>query len=166
MDVKIVPVAQSHISPIMALNKECMPENYDVMTHLTHVKLFGDINYTAIDQSQKDKDGQPLVVGYIMGRVKDNDSEADNRGHITSIAVSPAYRGQKIATKLMLYALVGMNRRGLKSCTLECRTDNEIGISLYKRAGFEVESIRKNYYDSEEDDGKKIDGFYMLKTFK
>ena len=58
-----------------------------------------------------------------------------------------------------------MRKRGLTSCTLECRTDNEIGLSLYKRVGFEVESIRKNYYDAEDDSDKKIDGFYMLKTF-
>lgn len=174
-EIKIVPVEESHIKHIMALNRASMPENYDVITHLTHVKLYGDINFTAVDPRILDDKGNSTVVGYVMAR-PDEEGEI-KKGHVTSLAVAATHKCKKIATRLMFSTLVAMNKRGLACCTLECRNDNEIAIEMYKKLGFEVETIHKNYYPADEKEmelfeKRKIkkkpqatDAFYMMKKF-
>ena len=75
--------------------------------------------------------------------------------HITSIAVSPDYRGQG-AGKLLLYDLLELARRlGAKWATLEVRDDNPAAQKMYRRFGFAKVGTRKAYYEG------KVDGWIM-----
>ncbi len=84
------------------------------------------------------------VSGTIIGYV--GQWEIVGEGHITNVAVHPGYRNLGIGTK-MLRELIGLSsEKGIGCHTLEVRKSNEEAISLYKKFGFKIAGIRKEYY--------------------
>ncbi len=79
-------------------------------------------------------------------------SEIYDRLEIDYIFVLAEYRKQGIACKLLDYLFWKYNY----SCSLEVRCDNVSAINLYKKYGFKIVSIRKNYYEN-------IDGYLMIR---
>ncbi len=74
------------------------------------------------------------------------------RGHVASIAVEPAFRGQGVAKRLMLEVFDECRRRGLGRVTLEYRASNTAAEKLYEGLGFNKEGVRRRYYtDTGED---------------
>ena len=69
-----------------------------------------------------------------------------NEGNITNIAVLPEYRRQKIASKLLEYAIKNAISKKLSLLTLEVRKSNEPAKNLYAKFGFKPLGIRKDYY--------------------
>ena len=75
-----------------------------------------------------------------------------DEGHITNIAVHPAYRRQGAGRMLLAALLAEGERRDLALLTLEVRKSNAPAISLYRSLGFEPVGVRKGYYaDTQED---------------
>ena len=93
---------------------------------------------------EEDKILGTLVYTYIYDRIE-----------IEYIVVDKNNRRKKIATKLLKFIEENYN---IKNITLEVRRSNKVAISFYKRNGFSVASIRKNYYPNE-------DGLLMIKKF-
>lgn len=73
-----------------------------------------------------------------------------DRIEIDYIFVKSEFRNQKIAYKLIRY----MMNENYTNITLEVNINNIYAIKLYKDLGFEIISIRKNYYNG-------IDGYLM-----
>ena len=86
------------------------------------------------------------VVGYVgIWFVMDE-------GHITNVAVHSDYRGKKIGDKLV-QALVELCRNNnIISMTLEVRVSNIVAQNLYKKYGFKLAGIRKEYYSDNKED--------------
>jgi len=61
---------------------------------------------------------------------------------LVKIAVKKEFRNKKIGSKLLEEVVSLLN----KSIFLEVREKNENAISLYKKIGFSVVNVRKNYY--------------------
>lgn len=75
-----------------------------------------------------------------------------DEGHITNVAVHNDYRGQKIGDKLV-QALVNLcKENNINSMTLEVRVSNTVAQSLYKKYGFKLAGIRKEYYSDNKED--------------
>ena len=73
-------------------------------------------------------------------------------GEITNVTVRKAYRRRGIARRMLL-ALMELGRReGIERYTLELRRSNEGAIALYHSLGFEIEGVRKGYYESPRED--------------
>lgn len=67
-------------------------------------------------------------------------------GHVTTIAVDPAWQGARVGTRMLLaLARAGIDR-GCRSLTLEVRVSNTVAQRLYRRFGFAPAGIRKGYY--------------------
>jgi len=75
-----------------------------------------------------------------------------DRIEIEYIVVDSDYRRKGIATKL----LKEIEKNDIKNITLEVKESNLIAINFYKKNGFRIEAIRKNYYGNE-------NGYLMLK---
>ena len=75
-----------------------------------------------------------------------------NEGHITNVAVAPAFRGMG-AGGALIGALIDKARElEMIGLTLEVRISNYSAQRLYARNGFKPEGFRKNYYaDTKED---------------
>jgi len=75
-----------------------------------------------------------------------------NEGHITNIAVAKEYRNKGIG-KLILKSLcdlaIELEMIGL---TLEVRKTNKIAQNLYKKIGFKIDGIRREYYSDTKED--------------
>ena len=75
-----------------------------------------------------------------------------DEGHITNIAITPSHRGQHWGEFLMRSVTEKMVKQGMERMTLEVRVSNSTAQSLYKRLGFEIAGVRKEYYaDTGED---------------
>ena len=75
-----------------------------------------------------------------------------DEGHITNVAVHSDYRGRKIGDKLV-QALVELCRENnIVSMTLEVRVSNVVAQNLYKKYGFKLAGIRKEYYSDNKED--------------
>ena len=81
------------------------------------------------------------IAGYMgVWRILDE-------GHITNVAVSPAYRRNHIAESLISEMIRLTSEGGTTSWTLEVRVDNEPAIRLYEKMGFRSEGVRPGYYE-------------------
>ena len=93
-----------------------------------------------------DSKNRPRVIGYIIGRVVDNEL------HILRIAVKPKYRGHGLAAYLLARAFDQAAQSGARSAYLEVRPSNKSAISLYHRQGFRLIGKKPEYYtDTRED---------------
>lgn len=84
------------------------------------------------------------VSGTIIGYV--GQWEIVGEGHITNVAVHPGYRNLGIGTKMLGELISLSSKKGIGCHTLEVRKSNEEAISLYKKLGFKIAGIRKEYY--------------------
>ena len=72
--------------------------------------------------------------------------------HITTLAVAPEHRGQRIGERVLLALLDEGIRRRASRATLEVRQNNHVAKSLYLKFGFYEASVRKNYYTDNGED--------------
>lgn len=86
------------------------------------------------------------VVGYVGSYIILD--EAD----INQVAVSEKYRRCGIAAALMQDFMQKLEEKNIKAITLEVRAGNVAAIALYKKMGFEMEGIRKNFYEAPVED--------------
>jgi ribosomal-protein-alanine N-acetyltransferase len=73
-------------------------------------------------------------------------------GYITNIAVKKDNRGFGLGRKVTQALISEGRKEGVTSFTLEVRTSNNVAINLYKKLGFEIAGIRKNFYDRPKED--------------
>ena len=86
------------------------------------------------------------VVGYVgIWFVVDE-------GHITNVAVHEDYRGQKIGDQLIKELVQVCKNNKIISMTLEVRVSNVVAQNLYKKYGFKLSGIRKEYYSDNKED--------------
>ena len=86
------------------------------------------------------------VVGYVgIWFVVDE-------GHITNVAVHEDYRGQKIGDHLIKELVQVCKNNKIISMTLEVRASNVVAQNLYKKYGFKMAGIRKEYYSNNKED--------------
>lgn len=75
-----------------------------------------------------------------------------DEGHITNLAVHPAYRHQGVATFLLNSFIKIAREKNVKHLTLEVRRTNLIAQELYQKMGFVHMGVRRKYYlDNNED---------------
>ncbi|KMY45985.1 alanine acetyltransferase [Bacillus sp. FJAT-27916] len=75
-----------------------------------------------------------------------------DEGHITNIALLPAYRGYGLGEELMIRMMGTAKSMGVKRMTLEVRVTNHGAQKLYRKMGFQEGGIRKNYYTDNMED--------------
>lgn len=75
-----------------------------------------------------------------------------DEAHITNVAVHKNHRGKHIGDRLMSSFIEKCEEDGIDSITLEVRQSNDIAKNLYKKYGFKVGGIRKEYYKDNKED--------------
>ena len=85
------------------------------------------------------------IAGYCYTSVMFDESE------IYDIAVAPNYRKNGVGQLLMEEAISFAKEKGAKMMFLEVASKNTAALELYKRNGFEITSVRKNYYKDGDD---------------
>ena len=86
------------------------------------------------------------VIGYAFWHL------VADEVHVLKVAVTPAWRGQGIASRLLERCFTSSVEQGAESAHLEVRPSNIAAIELYQKLGFELVGRRPKYYtDSKED---------------
>ncbi len=74
----------------------------------------------------------------------------EDDAHITTIAVAPESRGQRLGTRVMIALVDRAVDAGARHLTLEVRVSNDSAQKLYERFDFKPVGRRKNYYRDED----------------
>jgi len=137
------------LNRIMAINFECLPENYSSSFYR---ELYGRFPETFI---VAEEDGD--IQGYLMCRVERGFSKLRSLSparlmHVVSIATREQYRRRGIAKALMLEGMKkGAAAYEATECYLEVRVGNEPAIGLYEKLGFAKTKRNYGYYLDGED---------------
>lgn len=75
-----------------------------------------------------------------------------DEGQITNIAIRPSVRRQGFGAKLTSALIEECFKRGMHEIFLEVRISNLSALSLYRKLGFTVKGMRKNYYSEPKED--------------
>jgi len=75
-----------------------------------------------------------------------------DEAHLNNICIHPDHRGGGKGKMLLRALMQEALNRDAESMTLEVRVGNPIAIELYKDMGFEIEGIRKKYYQDNNED--------------
>jgi ribosomal-protein-alanine N-acetyltransferase len=137
------------LNRVMAINFECLPENYSSSFYRELFSRFPETFVVA------EADGD--IQGYIMCRVERGFSKLRNLSparllHVVSIAVREPYRRRGMAKALMFEVMKrGPATYEVTECYLEVRVGNEPAVKLYERLGFTKTKRNYGYYLDGED---------------
>ncbi|MGF1616353.1 MAG: ribosomal protein S18-alanine N-acetyltransferase [Acidimicrobiia bacterium] len=73
-----------------------------------------------------------------------------DEAHITNLLVAPDQRRKGFARRLMIGLIDAALDNGARHLTLEVRSRNQAGISLYQRFGMAPVGVRKDYYGDDD----------------
>lgn len=137
-NIVIRPMTVEDIDKVLELEKDCFATPWS--REAFEKEMENRLAYYLVGEKEKQ------IVAYA-GAWK-----IVNEGHITNIAVHSTNRGEGIGYKLTKHLIKKGIKNGIDSFTLEVRTKNQPAINLYKKIGFEIKGIRKDYYNHPSDD--------------
>lgn len=144
-EIKIRPMSNKDILAVVDIDKKSYAHPWGVN------EFFREVNYNRFGRYFV-VESNNIVIGYIGSWF------LSDLIHITTLAVHPDYRRKGIGEKLMNYVLDLGKKEKYKTCVLEVRVSNEKAINLYKKLGFKIDKIKKEYYPD-----NKEDAYYMVK---
>ncbi len=92
------------------------------------------------------EDEEEQIIGYAGAWL------VADEGQITNIAIRPQFRREGYGGVLVRSLLKEIWKRGMTEIFLEVRISNIAALTLYRRLGFTVKGIRKNYYSDPQED--------------
>ncbi len=139
VDVSIVAMRRRHLRSVLRIEALVYPRPWSLGLFLSELGLRTTRAYVVARVG-------PTVVGFAGLLLAAGD------GHVTTVAVDPAWHRHGIATRMLLALARTGVARGCSSLTLEVRVGNEGAQALYRRFGFVPAGIRKGYYQETNED--------------
>jgi [ribosomal protein S18]-alanine N-acetyltransferase len=139
LEVHLVPLRRRHLRSVLRIESQVYPTPWSFALFMSELNLRSTRHYVAARVGG-------LVVGYA-GMMFSRDE-----AHVTNIAVDPAWQRHQIGTRLLTNLVRAAVARGARNLTLEVRLSNGPAQAMYRRFGFEVEGVRKNYYAESNED--------------
>jgi ribosomal-protein-alanine N-acetyltransferase len=139
LEVRIVPMRRRHVRSVLRIESRVYPVPWSMSLFLSELALRSSRAYYVAFIGRQ-------LVGYagLMMTLDD--------GHVTTIAVDPAWHRHKVGSRLLMALAREALRRGATSLTLEVRLGNKPAQDLYRRFGFRPVGVRKNYYAETKED--------------
>ncbi|HOC07206.1 MAG TPA: ribosomal protein S18-alanine N-acetyltransferase [Bacillota bacterium] len=138
-EITITAMKPEHLPQVMAIEKKSFPVPWSEITYYREITENPYANYIVAMVGEE-------VVGYA-GRWLILDES-----HITNIAVSPGWRRQGVARKLMEHMLRASLMDGANRMTLEVRRSNTGAQKLYEGFDFSAAGYRRGYYTDNNED--------------
>jgi ribosomal-protein-alanine N-acetyltransferase len=139
LEVSIVPMRRRHLRSVVRIEAQVYPRPWSHSLFVSELALRSTRAYFVAKVGRD-------VVGYAGLMMSMTD------GHVTTIAVDPAWHRHGIGTRLLLALAREGVERGATALTLEVRLSNRGAQEMYKRFGFTAVGVRKGYYaDTGED---------------
>jgi ribosomal-protein-alanine N-acetyltransferase len=131
--VRVMPMRRRHLRSVAAIEEACYPRPWSATVFLSELAQRSSRRYRVATIG-------PLLVGFSGLMIVDED------GHITNIAVDPAWHRRNIGTVLLLDQARAAPALGVRNLTLEVRASNTPAKTLYQHFGFAPVGVRRNYY--------------------
>ena len=139
LDIHLTPMRRRHLRSVVRIEAQVYPRPWSHSLFVSELALRSSRSYVVAKVGRE-------VVGYagLMMSLTD--------GHVTTIAVDPAWHRRGIGIRLLLALAREAIERGALAMTLEVRLSNRGAQEMYKRFGFTAVGVRKGYYgDTGED---------------
>lgn len=137
--VHITPMRRRHLRSVLAIENQVYPRPWTMSLFLSELGLRGTRAYYVAKVGRD-------VVGYVGLMV------TVDEGHITTIAVDPAWHRHQIGTRLLLTVAHEAIAREVRALTLEVRVSNAGAQAMYEQFGFAPAGVRKGYYAETNED--------------
>ena len=137
--VHVVPMRRRHLRSVLKIEAQVYPRPWSLGLFMSELALRSSRIYVVARIGGN-------VVGYAGLMLTGGD------GHITTIAVDPAWHRHKVGTRLLLVLARAGIARGVSSLTLEVRMSNAPAQAMYRSFGFAPAGVRKNYYAETNED--------------
>lgn len=139
LEVEIAPMRRRHLRSVLRIEAQVYPRPWSFGLFVSELALRTSRVYLVARVGG-------TVVGYAGAMLVAGD------GHVTTIAVDPAWHRHKIGTRLLLALSRAAIARGAVNLTLEVRMSNDGAKALYRRFGFVPAGVRKGYYTETNED--------------
>jgi ribosomal-protein-alanine N-acetyltransferase len=137
--VHIVAMRRRHLRSVLNIESQVYPRPWTMSLFLSELGLRGTRAYFVAKVGRD-------VVGYAGLMV------TIDEGHVTTIAVDPAWHRHQIGTRLLLAVAHEAIDREVNALTLEVRVSNAGAQALYQSFGFGSVGVRKGYYAETNED--------------
>ncbi len=137
--VHIVPMRRRHVRSVLGIENQVYPRPWTMSLFLSELGLRATRAYFVAKVGRD-------IVGYAGLMV------SVDEGHVTTIAVDPAWHRHHIGSRLLLAVSREGIARELNALTLEVRVSNQPAQEMYRRFGFSAVGIRKGYYAETNED--------------
>ena len=131
LPLRMRPMRQEDVAAVAALESQ----SYDFPWT---AGIFRDCllaGYTSITLERDDE-----ILGYSIMSV------AAGEAHLLNICIAPSLRRQGIGRRLLEYMLERAAAAGAEKLFLEVRPSNRRALEIYRKAGFEIIGVRRDYY--------------------
>lgn len=139
LTVHLTPMRKRHLRSVLRIESLVYPRPWTLGLFLSELGLREQRRYLVARVGS-------TVVGYAGLML------VAGEGHVTTVAVDPAWHRHGIATRMLAALARAGIARGCTSLTLEVRVGNEGAKELYRRFGFVPAGIRKGYYQETGED--------------
>ena len=131
--VHLVPMRRRHLRAVLRIEAQVYARPWSFSLFVSELALRTSRAYYVARVNG-------VLVGYGGLMISEED------GHVTTLAVDPAWHRNTIGTRILLALARDAIRRGAVNLTLEVRVGNHAAQEMYRRFGFRPAGIRKNYY--------------------
>jgi ribosomal-protein-alanine N-acetyltransferase len=139
LEVVLTPMRRRHLRGVLRIEHQVYPRPWSLGLYMSELALSASRVYLVARVGTS-------VVGYA-GLLLVGDE-----GHITTVAVDPAWHRRQIATRMLICLVRRAVDQGVVRLTLEVRMSNSGAQSMYSRFGFAPAGVRQRYYiDNDED---------------
>jgi len=145
-------INHADLEPILAIEQNSFQRPWGRLSFEGELRNHSACNF-AVKSTEVETGGQ--VIGYAFWHL------VADEVHVLKVAVTPAWRGQGIASRLLERCFTLSVEQGAKSAHLEVRPSNITAIELYQKLGFEQVGRRPKYYTD-----SKEDALLMMKILK
>jgi ribosomal-protein-alanine N-acetyltransferase len=136
---QVKPMSLEDLSAVITIEEQCFPIPWSYSSFLYELLENQRAFYLVAKAANQ-------VLGFIgMWIIVDE-------GHITNLAVDPAYRRHGVGRALLSQLVMEAHKRGLRYLTLEVRSSNFAAQRLYTEFGFVQSGVRPKYYQDNQED--------------
>lgn len=139
LDVVITPMRRRHLRGVLRIESQVYPRPWSLGLFMSELGFRNSRIYLVARVGT-------TVVGYAGLMLVAGD------GHVTTIAVDPAWQRQKVGTRLLLALARHGVGAGVENLTLEVRVTNAAAQEMYRAFGFAPAGVRKGYYTETNED--------------
>lgn len=136
--MRIVKMRREHVAFVAEMERQCFSDPWSEKSVAS--ELDNPLSLWLVAETEG------AVAGYVGSQTVLDSADMMN------LAVSPNFRRQGIAERLVNGLMEALGEKGVKSLLLEVRISNEPAKRLYQKLGFEIVGKRPGYYEKPRED--------------